>query len=1781
MSVSRQQQIPARQSRPSGAGWWVLATAVVLTAGGAGGHLTAQAPVQPVYGPATFIRQTAKPVVERVTIKAAAGTYRLCVINGGQSDQFTRVTSAIVTMNGETVLRQNHFNRGVLTLAAPVTLRANNTLTVELNGDPKSGLALWIIQSASCAGITANGPPRIVSAPVTGATWLEPYAYQVVAADPDHDPLTFSLDEAPSGMTIDPVTGLISWMPPGTGTLPVTVRVSDNRGGSVTQAFDLVVSAPPNRPPQLVPIANRQIPLGALFRLRLAAVDPDPGDVLTFGLTAGPSAASVSDGLFDWTPGPGQVGFHGATVRVDDAAGAFDTKSFTIQVVDTAGAPMLDPQPDATILAGTLFERTITATDPDPGDTLTFSLVSGPAGLTLSLPGLLAWEPTTAQLGPHPVKVMVTDGTGLSDVGEFTLSVDLPVVSQQPPVAVDDLYAVRRGTTLQVPAPGVLENDVDPGGLPLSAQLVTPAVKGTLNLSSTGGFSYAPAAPAAASTTPRLAFAFAHEDMVTVNTQPVVADLNGDGVPEIVFLALRTSADRRLIAVRGDTGALVFARNAYQPLATPKIVLYAGNAGASATLTVGDLDGDGTLEILAVHSDDETAALRRRIIAFNSDGSYRWTSDDIVDGTFVGPTTGMFRLTLADLDADGTPEILSLHRTGPSPQKDAVTVFNADGSLRWTKVVDGPTSTYGLVVADIDLDGYPDIVIGRAVLDHQGNVKWNAKGVNPGTWDMAVANLDDDPYAEIVYVDVFGNLIAYEHTGALKWGPVNRPNYDTWGNLTIGDVDGDGQPEILLARDHVNGIIEVRNRNGVLVRELSVPGYDTLGHGGNTTIFDLNGDGRPEILYLGARGPFDAGPTLGALYIFDGPDGTLLHSVQATRSQRIGGDTGPVVADVDGDGSAEIVTGGWDDAALLRVFKAETGSWARTRPIWNQFAYHVTNVEPDGTIPATPHVNWLTPGLNNFRVNVPLPSERTEDFDQFTYQASTGAQISNVATVSLHILPPNNAPRILSTPPPAAAPGIEYVYAVRAFDPDPGELITYSLPVGPAGMTIDSSTGLLRWTPGAGASGQVGVVVKATDSQNQSDQQQFTIAIGAARLVPNVAGLTQTAAGAELATAGLTVGTVSLSPSALVPAGEVMSQEPQPGTAVAAGSPVNLVVSSGPAPVTVPYLVGKSESTAMQQLTGLGLGHAVVRAFSSTVPDGRVISQEPAAGTSMVSGAVTLTVSVGNGLSLRLHREITTPDVSIPFTVEAYDLTYAETALPGLTYAITPAIVPGFGALPTVVGSTIVPDATSRGPFRLTATDPATGRQVSAEFSVGFPRTPGQRSMTDVYAAMSEAMSDIDDLLDLGQAALANNAPEETLRSLLQQMVDRWQQVDPFELKLTTPFGLPQGFMPSPAELPTLGLSPTPDDLFAQQVLKDAVADLDAWIDGLREPSTSLAALDELASRFTTRAARLNGLEMSEWGVIKGAPYFTMIMSDLLPGLYTAIFDEIEQVVAQSALLRQRIEEHAHLLRGPGIIPASAIVSGSRRSVEAARLAAASTLSEQLVAIALRKTIDHIKGKLEDAFENPVKKFREQAYKRISWGAAAVVAAQRFKERVQGQPVTAVIAGGSMSFHVFRAFYSAIEADIDADHPGNTVVLMIGPDQVDTADAPKVQDELQPLANAVVTQQVLFNTLNQVHKWLKKGETSAKGIAERVSGAFQPRPQGYRGCLFDSSPTCGQLLYEEGFRSVYTLDPDNVYDKFTGIPIPIILIVYDKTTGVVRIDTPVFLPWLPLPPSSP
>ncbi len=182
-------------------------------------------------------------------------------------------------------------------------------------------------------------------------------------------------------------------------------------------------------------------------------------------------------------------------------------------------------------------------------------------------------------------------------------------------------------------------------------------------------------------------------------------------------------------------------------------------------------------------------------------------------------------------------------------------------------------------------------------------------------------------------------------------------------------------------------------------------------------------------------------------------------------------------------------------------------------------------------------------------------------------------------------------------------------------------------------------------------------------------------------VVPDVIGMSLDDATSEITGAGLVVGEVSHEYSETTPAGRVISQEPVGGEKVSAGTEVDLAVSLGSETVTVPDVTGMSLDDAKDEITDAGLMVGeVTYDYSETVPEGHVISQEPAGGETVSPGsAVDLVVSLGepwlldspydfgpyqHKVQLHSHTTQSDGDHAPSWVMQAYeDLGYAAVAI--------------------------------------------------------------------------------------------------------------------------------------------------------------------------------------------------------------------------------------------------------------------------------------------------------------------------------------------------------------------------------------------------------------------------------------------------------------------------------------------------------------------------------------
>lgn len=431
---------------------------------------------------------------------------------------------------------------------------------------------------------------------------------------------------------------------------------------------------------------------------------------------------------------------------------------------------------------------------------------------------------------------------------------------------------------------------------------------------------------------------------------PMVADLDGDCVPEIVFNTYKDSVylnDGILRAISGSDGSPVFS------LTDPAYRTDPGSAPA-----IGDITGDGLPEVI-VPSDGGT------LLAVANDGSVIWESD---------------AHTLGTTKASGSPSLANFDLTGPPEIAYGNAIFDSMGNLLWELTAGASGSNGGpgplSCVADLNGDDRPELIMGGTVYTCTGTAGVDFTCTELWVGELAegycgVADFDGNGTPEVALVRS-GSIYIYDGLNGSTLGSIAIPMGGAGGPPNIADFDGDGSPDLGTAGGDRYFVIQYDPTAGVteLWRATTKDGSSQRT---GSSVFDFDGDGRAEVIYgdewylriyPGTEPDCPGGPNCDG--VMDDTE-VLFRDINSSRTRT----EYPVIADVDGDFKAEIVISTNNESsqgdigdAGIEVFEDRLDNWVGTRPIWNQHTYHVSNVAIDGTIPVVEPANWLNPAGN-------------------------------------------------------------------------------------------------------------------------------------------------------------------------------------------------------------------------------------------------------------------------------------------------------------------------------------------------------------------------------------------------------------------------------------------------------------------------------------------------------------------------------------------------------------------------------------------------------------------------------------------------------------------------------------------------------------------------------------------------------------------------------------------------------------------------------------------------
>jgi hypothetical protein len=430
---------------------------------------------------------------------------------------------------------------------------------------------------------------------------------------------------------------------------------------------------------------------------------------------------------------------------------------------------------------------------------------------------------------------------------------------------------------------------------------------------------------------------------------PVVADVNGDGIPDLLYPDY-VGAN---VGVRLGLGDGAFGAQSVFP------------AGVGAySLSAVDANGDGKLDLVVANAVDNTVS----VLLGNGDGTFQ--AQKVYPVGF-----DPFALVTADLNNDGIPDFVTANR---GDNTESVLLGNGDGTLKPYQVVPTGNTARGIAVADFNGDGKVDFVNANlgdntaTVLlgNGDGTVSTGAHQVVPASnlrpFQEVVADVNGDGIPDILTANRSDNSVSVllgNRDGSFQ----TRETFATGRlpiSLAVADLNGDGKPDIVTANYTGSNIsVLFGNGDGTFQSHVDLPAGNACY---DVKVADLNGDGIPDIVvtnkddntvgvFLGeGKGAFKP---MATLQVASGPYEVVVEDVtgngvpdlvvshfsytgvdvlvgngdgtfQLARDFPVGSRPyGLAVADLNGDGMPDIVTSDYRDNEVSVLLNADNGNF--------------------------------------------------------------------------------------------------------------------------------------------------------------------------------------------------------------------------------------------------------------------------------------------------------------------------------------------------------------------------------------------------------------------------------------------------------------------------------------------------------------------------------------------------------------------------------------------------------------------------------------------------------------------------------------------------------------------------------------------------------------------------------------------------------------------------------------------------------------------------------------
>ncbi|WP_213879329.1 Ig-like domain-containing protein [Pseudomonas sp. dw_358] len=914
-------------------------------------------------------------------------------------------------------------------------------------------------------------------------------------SDVDGDTLSYSVSGLPGGLSIDPVSGLITGTlsssasqggPLNNGVYSVTVSVNDGNGATASQTFALNVSNPAPTTSASTFATNEDTAVTG----QLQANDVD-GDSLTFSATQGPAHGNLvlnPNGSFTYTPAANYNGTDSFTYQVRDADGSIATALVTLNVAAVNDAPTAtligtqtaNDSATVSINAGSHFS------DVD-GDTLAYSVSGLPAGLTLN-PGTGLISGTLGSSASHggpnsdgiyAITVTANDGHGGVLSQTFALNVSNPL-----PTTANASFAINEDTTLT----GALLAS-DPDGDPLTFSTTQAPAHGSLVLNANGTFTYTPAANYNGADSfayqvrdidGGIATAVVSLSVAAVNDAPTSTAIGTQA--GIDGAAVSINAGSHFSDVDGDT--LSYTANGLPNGVSidASTGLITGTLGSSAS--AGGAGGNGVYAITVSANDGHGGVLSQ---TFNL--AVANTVPTTANATFSTHEDTPLSGNLVAQDQDGDALTFS---TTQAPAHGSL-VLNNDGSFTYTPAANyNGADSFTYQVRDAD---------GAVV---SAVVTLNVTPVNdaPATQNSTLATNEDTAVSgALVASDADGDSLSFSTTQAPAHGTLvlnangtftytPAANYHGADSFTYQVSDPSGAVATAVVSLTVTPVNDAPTATPIATQsanDSTLVSIDAGSHfsdvDSSTLTYSLSG--QPTGLTIDPVTGVVSG-TLGSSASAGGPahDGVYTLSVTANDGQ---GGTFTQTFNLDVSNTLPVSA---NSAFATPENVALTGALLATDADGDALTFSTIQGPTQGSLTLNSDGSFLyTPGAN-FRGN-----------DSFTYEVrdADGAVVS--AVVSLRVGLPNEAPQSTPVATQTASDSTPFSLDMAShFSDADGDSLAYSISGQPTGLVIDAQSGLISGNLGSSAShggpnadGVYAITVSVNDGHGGTVSQTFNL----------------------------------------------------------------------------------------------------------------------------------------------------------------------------------------------------------------------------------------------------------------------------------------------------------------------------------------------------------------------------------------------------------------------------------------------------------------------------------------------------------------------------------------------------------------------------------------------------------------------------------------------------------------------------------------------------------------